>query len=299
MALRGALLLACAALVATGGAHAGKVYRWTDRAGVVHYGDPASAQAVAPAAVSTVAVRAEPGSVARLRLEADGDGVAAWVDNQLAGPIEVRLRQASGATLQAMPPLPARATVPALSSVLVSRMAASGAALQVDVTPGTPNARPRDVEYLYPLRTPSVRVEQGFGGHFSHSDAANRHAVDFAATIGTQVVAARDGVVMQVENDFSQGGLDGEEYGGRANFVRILHDDGGMALYAHLQEGGVMVRSGQRVRAGQLIGLSGNTGFSAGPHLHFVVQVNRGMQLQSVPFRMFGPQGILRFTEVR
>ena len=64
-----------------------------------------------------------------------------------------------------------------------------------------------------------------------------------------------------------------------------------MAVYAHLQPGGVLVRTGQRVRRGQPIGLSGNTGFSSGPHLHFVVQVNRGMRLESIPFRMFGRRG--------
>ena len=48
------------------------------------------------------------------------------------------------------------------------------------------------------------------------------------------------------------------------------------------------VRAGQTVNAGQRIGLSGNTGFSTRPHLHFAVQVNRGMQLVSIPFRMRG-----------
>jgi murein DD-endopeptidase MepM/ murein hydrolase activator NlpD len=98
---------------------------------------------------------------------------------------------------------------------------------------------------------------------------------------------------MQVESDFDKAGLDLEKYGGRANYVRILHDDGTMALYAHLREEGVLVRVGQRVRAGQRIGLSGNTGFTSGPHLHFALQVNRGMRLVSVPFRMIGPDGYL------
>src|SRR5690606_150933 len=86
-----------------------------------------------------------------------------------------------------------------------------------------------------------------------------------------------------------------ERYGGRANYVRILHADGTMALYAHLKPEGVLVRVGQRVRQGQQIALSGNTGFSTAPHLHFVVQANRGMRLESVPFRMYGALGELKF----
>jgi murein DD-endopeptidase MepM/ murein hydrolase activator NlpD len=101
---------------------------------------------------------------------------------------------------------------------------------------------------------------------------------------------------MQVEGDFKQAGLDKEKFGGRSNFIRILHGDGTMALYAHLKPEGVLVRAGQSVSVGQEIGLSGNTGFSTAPHLHFVVQVNAGMRLVSVPFEMRGPLGDLRFS---
>jgi murein DD-endopeptidase MepM/ murein hydrolase activator NlpD len=69
-----------------------------------------------------------------------------------------------------------------------------------------------------------------------------------------------------------------------------------MAVYAHLAPD-ALVEPGQRVRRGQPIGVSGDSGFSTGPHLHFAVQVNRGMHLASIPFRMFGPGGILRFGE--
>ncbi len=299
------LLAAAVLLVASSAglaplAQAAKIYKWSDRNGVVHYGDHVPAATDTP--VTVIPVRAEPGAIARLRLENSDDAYLAWADNTLAGPIEVLLQLSRGDNVAGEPALPARATVPARGSVLVSRLGTidptrdGRSEFRLEVVPGDPSAKPRDVEYGYPLRTHELRVDQGFGGGFSHNDVQNRHAVDFAAEIGTPVVAAREGTVMQVESDFDKAGLNSEKYGGRANFVRILHDDGTMAMYAHLKTDGVLVRVGQQVRRGQQIGLSGNTGFTTGPHLHFAVQVNRGMQLQSIPFRMFGPQGILRFT---
>jgi murein DD-endopeptidase MepM/ murein hydrolase activator NlpD len=291
---RAAALLLALACIAAGAVHAGdKVYRWVDKQGRVHYGDRPPAGAAA-AKVRTIPVPVEPTAIARLRVEAGDGEYLAWADNLLAGPIEVLLSATRGNNLRADPALPARATVPANGSVLVARLRAADPGrggdfeLSLGGVPGSPSARPRDVEYLPPLRQPRSRIDQGFGGRFSHDDEQNRYALDFAADIGTPVLAARDGLVMQVESDFSKAGLKRERYGGRANFVRILHDDGSMAVYAHLKPEGVLARVGQRVRAGQQIGLSGNTGFTTGPHLHFAVQVNRGMRLVSIPFRMQG-----------
>src|SRR5690606_39453583 len=115
-----------------------------------------------------------------------------------------------------------------------------------------------DYEYLFPLDGVAPRVEQAWGGGYSHADAENLRAVDFAAPSGTTVLAARDGVVMQVEMHAAGSGH------GRANLVRILHADGTMAVYAHLQPGGTLVRAGQRVRRGQPIAVSGNSGASTG-----------------------------------
>lgn len=283
-------------------AQAARIYRWTDRNGVTHYGDrPPPTDAVA-GKVRTIPVRAEPGAMVRLRVEPEAGTYLVWADNTLAGPIEVLLDFTRQANVAGQPPLPARATVPARDSALVARIGALDPSrpgdfeLRLDSIPGDPSARPEDVEYQLPLRQHATQVEQGQGGSFSHTDPQNRYAVDFAAAEGTQVLAAREGVVMQVESDFDKAGLNREKYGGRANFVRILHDDGSMALYAHLRLEGVVVRVGQRVRSGQQIGLSGNTGFTTGPHLHFVIQVNRGMRLLSIPFRMRGPAGPLRLV---
>ncbi|MGY1519491.1 M23 family metallopeptidase [Luteimonas sp. A482] len=289
--------IAALALAATT-TQASTAYRWTDAQGRAHYADRVDEAAPAHG-VERIAAQAEAAAVARLRVEPADGGALAWVDNLLAGPIEVMLHADGGAASTSDPALPARGTVQPHSAALLARIGHGNPRLRVIAVPGSPNARPRDVEYAWPLPSAPLRIQQAWGGGFSHDDAENRHAVDFAAPVGTPVVAARDGVVMQAEAGFDEAapGEDEATLLARANFIRVLHDDGTMALYAHLQAGGVLVRVGQLVRRGQAIGRSGNTGHSTAPHLHFVVQANRGMRLASVPFRMFGPEGILRFGE--
>lgn len=242
-----------------------------------------------------------PAAVARLVLEQRDGEVLAWAENLLAGPIEVLLRGDGAALPAARPALPARATVPARGRTLVARLGPTvprAAGVNLQAVPGHPSVRAHDVEYAWPLDGQPAHVTQGWGGSVSHRDPASLHAVDVAAPAGTPVLAARDGVVMQVESRFAHGAAD-PRLEDRANFVRILHGDGTMALYAHLDADGVFVRPGQRVRRGERLGLSGSTGYSAAPHLHFVVQANRGMRLESIPFRMFGPSGVLRFHPLR
>ncbi|MCC7097327.1 MAG: M23 family metallopeptidase [Thermomonas sp.] len=232
-------------------------------------------------------------AVARLRIVAVDGGFLAYADNLLPGPVEVRLDVASGARPQAEPALPARAGIAAGASVLLTRLQrppGNEGRLQLRLrgVPGSSNAKPRDVLYLLPLQQATPRIDQGFDGAYSHNDDENRDALDFAAPIGTPVLAARSGIVLQVETGFREHGTDAARDAARANYIRILHDDGSMALYGHLAPGGAMVVVGQQVEAGERIGSSGNTGYSTAPHLHFVVQVNRGGQLLSIPFRMQG-----------
>ncbi len=289
------LLIVCVGVCAV--AWGGDMFRWTDG----RLAPPAAARETDTIeAAHRVATTGEPRPTVTLRFELRADAIEAWADNTLAGPVEVELRHQRGHLASANPPLPARIVVPALQRRVVSHLGRETTAeLWLDAVPGDPGAQPRDIEYLYPLRTTQLQIEQGWGGAFSHSDLQNRYAVDFAADIGTPVIAARAGTVMEIEADFERAGLNTESDASRANFVRIVHDDGTMALYAHLKSDGVLVRVGQRVRKAETIGLSGNTGFTTGPHLHFAVQVNSGMALQSIPFRMFGPQGILRFSEAK
>ncbi len=103
-------------------------------------------------------------------------------------------------------------------------------------------------------------------------------------------LAAPAGHVMDMEDDF-HGAAQQQRYLARSNHIRILHDDGTMAVYAHLQANSLQVRQGAKVSRGQWIANSGNTGYSNGPHLHFVIQLNAGMSLESVPFRFISPTG--------
>jgi murein DD-endopeptidase MepM/ murein hydrolase activator NlpD len=87
---------------------------------------------------------------------------------------------------------------------------------------------------------------------------------------GTPVVAAREGVVIEAEGDYIDGGKD-PSLAKKANAIRILHSDGTIGTYAHFRHKGIAVENGQHVRAGEIIGYAGSTGYSNGPHLHFAV----------------------------
>ena len=114
-------------------------------------------------------------------------------------------------------------------------------------------------------------VSQAHGGRLtSHNNRENLYAVDFAMPLGSPVTAARDGVVIDVTLRHREGGFS-TSFIDKANTVAIVHDDGTVAEYAHLSPGEAVIKLGQRVHAGDLIGYSGSTGYSSGPHLHFIV----------------------------
>lgn len=235
--------------------------------------------------------------MAQLRLQPIGEQWQARIDNALAGPLQIELRAAPGRAVEG---LPVQSLIQGDSSLVVGHLPAPANGdtldLRLQSVPGSPRAQAEDVAYRLPFDTARLRVDQAPQGRFSHDDEENRDAVDFALPEGTRVLAAREGTVMQIQDGYQGNGLDRERDGGRANFIRVLHSDGSMALYGHLQAGGMRVRRGQAVQAGQPLGLSGNSGFSSAPHLHFVVQVNRGMGLRSVPVRIFAEQGQLQFA---
>jgi len=110
-------------------------------------------------------------------------------------------------------------------------------------------------------------VTQGYFGKMTHQGL---YALDFDLDEGTPVLAAREGVVIAVKDDSSEGGMSAA-FAGDGNYVRVMHTDSTWAVYAHLRYHGAAVQAGQRVLAGQAIGFSGHTGLASGPHLHLAV----------------------------
>lgn len=157
------------------------------------------------------------------------------------------------------------------------------------------NTRARhDHSYLYKLpfkSGTSRRVGQSYNGSFSHK-GNTRYAVDFMMPLKTQIYAARGGQVVQLYEESDRGGASGQ-FKDASNYVVIEHNDGTFGEYAHLSKNGVLVTLGQKVYEGQLIALSGNTGYSSGPHLHFMVVKANKNGLESLPVRFITKNGII------
>jgi murein DD-endopeptidase MepM/ murein hydrolase activator NlpD len=114
-----------------------------------------------------------------------------------------------------------------------------------------------------PFATQNPQVYKG-GGH---------NGVDFRASVGTKIQSALSGTVVGTGNTDTQRGC--YSYG---KWVLVRHNNGLSTLYAHLSY--VSVAQGQSVGTGDIIGFSGNTGYSTGPHLHFAVYATQGVRIE-------------------
>jgi murein DD-endopeptidase MepM/ murein hydrolase activator NlpD len=145
-----------------------------------------------------------------------------------------------------------------------------------------------DSSYVYSLpyeKGHSYLLIQAYDSKMSHK---GEYALDFKMKEGTKICAARKGVVVSARENSRKGGLKPEMLS-EGNYIIIEHEDGSQGYYWHLQYNGVLVNEGDTVSQGQVIGLSGNTGYSAFPHLHFEVsQPGKGQ----VPTRFHTRKGV-------
>jgi len=274
---------------------AGDLYKWQDEEGNWHFSDQPPTD---NSSFEFIEIPAEPRTMASMRKTGNKHHPSYEFFNHYHGPAELEVRLKIAQNIFSDPPLPTRIVLPGQTEKRVVTFSADnpgrGFKYQMAYTliPGRPLQRlPDNIDFYPPFpKGLDYPISQGFDDDSTHTDAANQYAIDIVMPVGTPILAARGGIIMDLEDDF-HGGKQTERYLLRANRIRILHSDGSMAVYAHLQANSARVYAGARVPAGAWIANSGNTGFSSGPHLHFVVQINAGMALESLPFRFRQPGG--------
>ena len=218
------------------------------------------------------------------------------VDNDEPVPVTVGLSFRSLENLEPPPADTVRVVVEPNASASVrlpairrGRPVLADVAISIDL--GSSATEPdADVVYGVPFGGGARRpLIQGYGGEGTHLGSM-RYSLDFGMPRGTPVLAARDGVVLYLQDGFTEGGNDPSLLE-RANLVVIAHSDGTMASYGHLSRG-LEVAVGDTVREGQLLGLSGRTGFAGQPHLHFHVGLRMlGEPGRTIPIRMRARDG--------
>jgi murein DD-endopeptidase MepM/ murein hydrolase activator NlpD len=293
------VLLLMLLLFVSGTAPAQSLYRYRDEHGNWVYTDrkPDSVQDAQVEQLALASDAPTPPEIKVLRRTVD-DRVELVADNACFCPAEVavRLIQADNVTgfdedvkvtvISAREPTVIASLKPANKTAVMTFGYEYRALL------GEPGTKHEPTE---PYRAPfalsqKFMVTQAYPDHVSHSNPASAYAVDIAMPVGTQVYAARGGTVIEVASNFYEATNDLEK-ASDVNIIRVLHPDGTMAIYAHLNWDSIRVRPGQIVKRGEYIADSGNTGFSTGPHLHFAVQRNAGMTHESLPIEFAGPGG--------
>jgi len=212
----------------------------------------------APAVLASAVVGAT--AAALSTAAASGDGIQAMAASvtALQAPVPDTALGMGGPE-----PLPAdvAAEVPMNGRTLLAATAAKGRVATIQATRA---ARARQIalveaarpKWLLPLPTGTFRVSSCFAPRWG----SFHYGLDLAAPAGTPFFAAGDGVVIEAG-----------PMGGYGNVIMIEHADGTITVYGHEEK--VLVEKGERVKAGQLIGLVGNLGQSTGYHLHFEVRV--------------------------
>ena len=278
----------CALLLASGQTSALTIYKYVDQHGTVTYSDKAVPGAQVFVFRDRMVEKLD--NLVKLETKKHDAGETLVLRNDLYAPVEVELRLERLVNVAGAPDEPIRWVLPPRSHIRLTTLAPLEAGKPMSYKPrlryamGDPRLQPQLFRYPLPWLGGPFRLTQGANGKYSHFTRKGRYAMDIAMPEGTPIVASRGGMVVKTENHQS-----GRGNNPSGNYVRILHDDGTMGVYLHLMRGSVAVREGQRVDAGMQIGRSGNTGNSTGPHLHFVVQRNVGLALESIPFNFAQP----------
>ena len=180
-----------------------------------------------------------------------------------------------------------------LTEALLSKKLGSWAAIGNEPHPD-PFPKSQIMLIGFPLLAPENtvwRCGQSYEGGLTHYGLYNCHSVDFACEEGTQIIAARDGIVTTVEDSHCRSGGHVDHLFNGYNQIVVKHSNGTEACYLHIQESSSLVTVNQTIKKGQPLALTGSVGFSPWPHLHF--QMNKTSSGEefgpSVPFAFESP----------
>lgn len=214
----------------------------------------------------------------------NNQGYTLHAKNKLFAPIEIAITDPD--TQKDI-----RKVVPARdSSALLHRTKNTGK-LNFRWVLGEPNTSIENTPYHAPFSSPKGhRISQGFNGRYSHTNDYNRYAVDIAMDVGTYLTAVRPGTVVWVKDDYHMSGTT-RYFLDKANVIKVLHEDGTFASYAHILMDTALVKEGDEVALGDRLARSGSSGFSTGPHLHFSIIRNVGLKNIAIPFQFIDDKG--------
>lgn len=162
---------------------------------------------------------------------------------------------------------------------------------------GVPSRLRTDAKFIYELPFEKGRrfaINQSYQGKHSHNSGSDSEfAVDFGMPKGTTVCAARQGKVIAIRDDSTEGGTDRNRFEHCANVVIVRHNDGTYARYVHLEPHSVLVKLGQTVATGAPLAKSGQSGWATSPHLHFdVFRVVSARKRVGIPIRFQTSEGV-------
>lgn len=279
-----ALLLPLSVFILNAQIALAEIYKYQDEQGRWHFSDkkPNDQKLVQNVSIKTRKPQSETSKISLIRQDKDGQ-IYFWLKNPLFAPVQCYyLLPGNEAAKQIM------IKEASEENILVSQdQWLRPKDIEYGCLIGSPDAEPDNQPYSVPFKGfKSLRITQGFGGNFSHNREPQYYAIDIGMPVGTPISAARSGTVIDVQDNYAHSGVSSAFFYDKANYAMVLHEDGTYAMYGHLLIGKVLVKLGDTVEEGELLGYSGNTGFSTGPHLHFVIQYNKQGKPASKRFKL-------------